>query len=68
MQKKLNFEIVSFVLPIFAQLNDLTRGENKKKGMLNHFQIVGNKSTIWTKIFYKIHFIHLLRVLFCFSS
>lgn len=68
MQKKLQFEIVCFVLPISAYLNDLTRGENKKKGMLNHFQIVGNKSTIWSKIFYKINFIHFLRVLFLFSS
>lgn len=40
-----------FVLPISAYLNDMMRGENEKKGMLNHFKIVGNKSTIWSKRF-----------------
>lgn len=48
MQKKLNLEIMCFGLPFSAYLNDLTREETEKKGMLNHFQIRGIKSAFWS--------------------
>lgn len=66
MQKKLNLEILCFGLPISAYLNDLTKGEKEKTRMLNHFQIIGIKSTFCHKYLCRIYFIHLLRVLFWF--